>query len=840
MLSFLAQSACRGNRPSRFSSLRAYPRPDLVAKLLRERNVARFMVAPAGFGKSTLALEYAETVFAFDHVFWVDCASPCFLRDLDARGIVEGLVEVDGEPFLAVFEDVPPLDSLRAELFGAVLDDLLERGCEVLITCTPASDVFADQIDRMLIGAGDLLLSDEEVDFARLPSDIAETPAHDVARCRRVAALAWGEADSPAFLELAASEELPADVMAAVFALLCLGSGSLADARRIVRIDDEVARLLERSYVYVGVDRVRGAFCASPFGVPQIAQAFSDRLAHLGAAHEDAGAFILRLAETLMDAGRCARACEVMRCLASAHVRCTWLAAQNRRLRDAACLLAARTLYASLDSRQLDAGQHIEEAVRCALLGENVAGCLAARRALACGAAPAQQAVAQLVQLSGSAGDAAAACVAAIHALGDGPLAHLHAMACTVDPSVDEDVLPVQAWLQAFEEAELPEGALLCAAKLLDGAGVSEGLLPAQLCERLAAAVARDVSRAFAATGSLTLAQGLAACAFSRVLERGYLDMPGLDPRCAMAANRLERALSVQRMECERAHARKLRSRASFESTHPDAFRRVAWGTPPPAAPTPPRLTVNLFGRLEVKVGDATVESGHLSRQKVRSLLALLVLNRGRDVSRDRLAAQLWPESSPSCRRKNFYATWSQLRSALSTPDGDCPYLIRHQNGVCIEARLLASDVLELEEVCRALLFNRPGRGGWGHLFARVEDSFADELLPGDDGCDVIDGLRADCKNRLVDALVAASGKLLDEGDPREGLWFARAALSRDDSREDVYVALMRAQIASLQRTAALQTYFACRRYLADDLGIDPSAETMRLYRSIIEVEERV
>ena len=127
-----------------------------------------------------------------------------------------------------------------------------------------------------------------------------------------------------------------------------------------------------------------------------------------------------------------------------------------------------------------------------------------------------------------------------------------------------------------------------------------------------------------------------------------------------------------------------------------------------------------------------------------------------------------------------------------------------------------------------------------GHLFARVEDSFADELLPGDDGCDVIDGLREDCKNRLVDALVAASGKLLDSGDPREGLWFARAALSRDDSREDVYVALMRAQIASLQRTAALQTYFACRRYLADDLGIDPSAETMRLYRSIIEVEERV
>ena len=715
MLSFLAQSACRGNRPSRFSSLRAYPRPALVAKLLRERNVARFMVAPSGFGKSTLALEYAETVFAFDHVFWIDCASPCFLRDLDARGIVDGLVEVDDQSFLAVFEDVPPLDSLRAELFGAVLDDLLDRGCEVLITCTPAADVFADQIDRMLVGAGDLLLSDEEVDFARLPSDIAETPAHDVARCSRVAALAWGESVSPAFLEFAASEELPADVMAALFALLCLGSGSLSDARRIVRIGDEVAELLERSYVYVGVDRVRGTFCAAPFGVPQIAQAFSDRLANLGAsAHEDAGAFVLRLAEALMDAGRCDRACEVMRCLASAHVRCTWLASQSRRLRDAACLLNARTLYASLDSRQLDAQQHLEEAVRCALLGENVAGCLAARRALACGADPAQQAVAQLVQLSGSAGEAAAACASAIRELGDGPFPQLNAMACAVDSAFNEDILPAQAWLLAFEGAELAEGALLCAAKLLDDAGGSEGLLAVQLAERVAAVVARDVSRAFAATGSLTLAQALAACSFSRVLERGYLDMPGLDPRCAMSANRLERALSMQRMECERARARKLRSRASFENTHPDAFRKVAWGTAMPATPAPPRLTVNLFGRLEVKVGDVAVESGHLSRQKVRSLLALLVLNRGRDVSRDRLAAQLWPESSASCRRKNFYATWSQLRSALSTPEGDCPYLVRHQNGVCIEARLLASDVLELEEVCRALLFNRPGRGGWG------------------------------------------------------------------------------------------------------------------------------
>lgn len=82
--------------------------------------------------------------------------------------------------------------------------------------------------------------------------------------------------------------------------------------------------------------------------------------------------------------------------------------------------------------------------------------------------------------------------------------------------------------------------------------------------------------------------------------------------------------------------------------------------------------------------------------------------------------------------------------------------------------------------------------------------------------------------------------KLVEAGEVRQGLWFARAALSRDKSREDAYAAVMRAQIASLQRSAALETYFSCRKFLSNDLGIDPSAETMRLYHSIIDAQEEV
>ena len=89
-----------------------------------------------------------------------------------------------------------------------------------------------------------------------------------------------------------------------------------------------------------------------------------------------------------------------------------------------------------------------------------------------------------------------------------------------------------------------------------------------------------------------------------------------------------------------------------------------------------------------------------------------------------------------------------------------------------------------------------------------------------------------------MDALVAASKRLVGAGEVREGLWFARAALQRDKTREDVYVTLMEAQLARASERPALETYFSCRRFLADELGIDPSMDTMRLYRGIIESEE--
>ena len=69
-------------------------------------------------------------------------------------------------------------------------------------------------------------------------------------------------------------------------------------------------------------------------------------------------------------------------------------------------------------------------------------------------------------------------------------------------------------------------------------------------------------------------------------------------------------------------------------------------------------------------------------------------------------------------------------------------------------------------------------------------------------------------------------------------LQLLRQALTHDAWREDLYQAALRCQIASGQRSAAIDTYMTCMHKLSEDLGLDPSAETKRLYAQVLAMED--
>ncbi|MDR2715976.1 MAG: hypothetical protein LBB46_04430, partial [Coriobacteriaceae bacterium] len=301
-------------------------------------------------------------------------------------------------------------------------------------------------------------------------------------------------------------------------------------------------------------------------------------------------------------------------------------------------------------------------------------------------------------------------------------------------------------------------------------------------------------------------------------------------------AHETEVSLFGQRSAYQRLQQEVEARKSEFRRTHPNAMRADAAADRSQERATP-TLNVRLFGGLEVRVGEVIVDPRLFSRQKVKVLLALLVINQGRELPRERLCKMLWPHSDLTASQRNLYSLWAMLKQALSSVTGSCPYLIHTQFSYKLDGHIASSDVAEFDSLCKKLLFSFPQADEWAQAFMQIDDLYIDDLLPTEVENPSIEQARTDYRNRLVDTLSAAAVRLLDAGEFQASLWFARAAILRDATREDSYLTLMRAQVALGQRAAALDTYFKCRHYLVEELGIDPSDRAVSLYSSIIAEE---
>lgn len=873
MPGFVSRSACRGRRPAHLASRRHRKRPLLIAKLLRDRHVARFIIAPAGFGKTGMALEYAETVFSFAHVFWINGKSPCFIRDLDAGSLADECLSCDPHAKLAVFEDVPLLDSARVELLSAVFDRLLEAGCEVVATCVPANDSLALlQRDRIRLGVGDLLLSDEELEQIRDRGDANAPPSFEVSPSERVPGLVWREGPFAAasFLEGIASDDLPADLLLALVALLILCEGALDDLLRVCAHGSDLPASLASDYPFLGIDVEAGEFAAHRFEASDIARAFRKKVPALVDASRFDGrdALGMRLADLLMERSFAVRACEVVGSLCSRAAFGTWVLSHNRALIGRACLAPSLDLLvqASDVRSEVRGAVLLACAERCYVLGRGPQMLAQAKRAAFDPAHTMEVRVLALLLVARGESETLADRAEEELAALVGP--HPRFFACPQrwegDPSAFAACVRSRVgryrgseafWLAlaqvhgtralGLEALSALWGALVACGADRDALSLAAGwMFNEALRARRAGAICSDLDEVEAFVrgrleeggGTSNLFAALAGLALEQARASGVpFSASALAPHIQLELRQMEVSVLAQRRVLEQRDRDRRIQRMERLETRPDAFLDPHPDAPRIAATLSPMLVVRLFGMLDVRIGEAHVDSARFRRQKVKCLLALLVLNRGREVSRDALVQALWPESDMVAARKNFYTIWSQLRTALSLPDGTCPYLVRHQNGCSINDRLLESDVERFEGVCRDLLFKEVDLERWAETYRQVEEDFGDDLMPSETDNELIVAAREECRARLVDALIAASQRLVGAGGFQQGLWFARSALRRDRTREDAYLALIRAQTAAGQRTAALMTYLSCRRVLRDELGIDPSPEIDALYRTLID-----
>lgn len=256
-----------------------------------------------------------------------------------------------------------------------------------------------------------------------------------------------------------------------------------------------------------------------------------------------------------------------------------------------------------------------------------------------------------------------------------------------------------------------------------------------------------------------------------------------------------------------------------------------------------PRCRVKMFGGLEVRVGNRVIREKDWKKRKARLLFMMLIVRQGKDVPADVIHDCLWPDKTTDKARNNLYVIWSAMKAALMyrpTRAKRLPY-VENVGGLC---RMVVGTVdLDIAEfghlTTRAAEAERSGdvEAAIEH-YVCLDEIYAGDLLPGDLYEDWFAEERDRYRIAFGDAMLRATKLAMDAGKTSEALKFAWSGVSADSGREDLCQSLMRCLIATGQRTIAIEVYMKCREKLIEDFGLDPSAETVALYKQILSMEE--
>jgi predicted ATPase/DNA-binding SARP family transcriptional activator len=249
-------------------------------------------------------------------------------------------------------------------------------------------------------------------------------------------------------------------------------------------------------------------------------------------------------------------------------------------------------------------------------------------------------------------------------------------------------------------------------------------------------------------------------------------------------------------------------------------------------------LRLRLLGPVQVE-RDGEPVRGFESR-KALALLGYLALQ-DRPIPRQCIVDLLWGDKSEARGRANL----SWVLHKISTLLPDCLQADRHSVQFQRAAPSAGSPRLRSGQAGQAPYWldieafeELEAQGDAASLAAAVE-LYRGEFLEGLylHGCAEFEiwlvGERERWRQRVAQVLESLVTHHSQRGQHQQSLRFAQRLLALEPWREETHRQVMRLLAYSDQRGAALAHYETCRRVLAEELGVEPAAETTRLYEQI-------
>ena len=237
-------------------------------------------------------------------------------------------------------------------------------------------------------------------------------------------------------------------------------------------------------------------------------------------------------------------------------------------------------------------------------------------------------------------------------------------------------------------------------------------------------------------------------------------------------------------------------------------------------------LRVSLLGPFSVTRRERPVTGRELGSRKGRTLLKLLIVERPRTVSADRIAEVLWGDP-PNRHQRVVAQLVSRLRAALGKEA-----LTGGPEGYRISPGWFEVD---LDEAAR-FIEEAEGRAAREPVLATTAAHAALEILQrgavleDEPDADWFEPARSETRSLLRRAMRAGWIAALESGDHQSAIDFAWSAARVDELDEEAWRALMTAYHASGRTATAIDAYDRLRRYLAEAMGVDPAPETQAIH----------
>jgi LuxR family transcriptional regulator, maltose regulon positive regulatory protein len=249
-------------------------------------------------------------------------------------------------------------------------------------------------------------------------------------------------------------------------------------------------------------------------------------------------------------------------------------------------------------------------------------------------------------------------------------------------------------------------------------------------------------------------------------------------------------------------------------------------------------LTINMLGPVEIFRDPARpLAADAWTTKRARDILCFIASRRHRRASKDTIIDTFWGEADFEAVEKNFHPTVSHIRKALNSNqplkqnfllyrDGD--YQLSPNFSYHIDTEEFDRLVSEGETARRARDFDRCIKA-----YEAAISVYRGDFMQGsyDDWVEEQRSYYREQHLRLLEALAAVAQKTEDW---TRSLQLAQEILRDDPFREDVHCMIMRAHAGQGNRHAVKEQYETLRKLLKKELGVEPAAETQKVYRELV------